>query len=161
MPRRPGPGTPSARSLLPPPDTRWPSDLREGPEPRRAAVQAGATGRSTGMMAGMSDRTVVLRPGRALAFLADACDAAADQVAEGGDDDPELVVVYAELVASYARVLRPEVTKLPEGSVAWPSVVDHLLERLGQARRGEITLPLVEIADRLHGELHAVTRALF
>jgi hypothetical protein len=32
-------------------------------------------------------------------------------------------------------------------------VIDHLIERLGQARTGEISIPLLDIADRLDAEL--------
>jgi hypothetical protein len=32
-------------------------------------------------------------------------------------------------------------------------VIDHLVERLDQARAGEISIPLLDIADRLHAEL--------
>jgi hypothetical protein len=32
-------------------------------------------------------------------------------------------------------------------------VIDHLVERLGQARAGDISIPLLDIADRLHAEL--------
>jgi hypothetical protein len=33
------------------------------------------------------------------------------------------------------------------------NVIDHLVERLGQTRAGEIRIPLLNIADRLHAEL--------
>jgi hypothetical protein len=33
------------------------------------------------------------------------------------------------------------------------SIIDHVLERLGQAEGGEIRTPVVDIVDCLHGEL--------
>src|SRR5205823_5222204 len=97
-----------------------------------------------------SERIVVLRPSDALSFIADACAAVADAINEPHawtESDPELVEVYAELVVAYARLVRPRM----EGVRA--AVIDHLIDRAGQARRGEIVTPLVDIADRLHGEL--------
>ncbi len=73
----------------------------------------------------------------------------------------ELAVVYAETVCAYARVLCPVVVRLPEGSSAWPNIIDHLVERLRQARAGEITLDLTEIAAQLHGRLQSVAAPLF
>ena len=35
------------------------------------------------------------------------------------------------------------------------AVIEHLVERLAQARNGEITTPALDIVDRLHGELTA------
>lgn len=108
----------------------------------------------------MSERVVVLRPDGGLVFLRDACNAVGDAVDDAGDSDGELAVVYAELVGCYARVLRPEVVRLPEGSAAWPAIVDHLMHRLDQARRHEITLSFVEVAGRLHAELEQVMTGL-
>jgi hypothetical protein len=108
----------------------------------------------------VAERTVVLGPGGALAFLRDACRALGEAVDERGGADPELEVVYAELVACYARVLRPEIVRLPEGSVAWSAIIDHLLDRLSQARRREVTLGVVEVAGRLHAELEQVMTRL-
>ena len=61
--------------------------------------------------------------------------------------DAALVDVYAELVVAYARVERNSY------SGARLAVIDHLIERIAQARGGEIVTPLVDIVDRLHGEL--------
>ena len=58
-----------------------------------------------------------------------------------------LVDVYAELVIAYARVERNSY------SGARLAVIDHLIERIAQERGGEIVTPLVDIVDRLHGEL--------
>jgi hypothetical protein len=96
------------------------------------------------------DRVVVLRPDDPVAFLAAACAAAADatnelRVARATDAAP--VDVYAELVLAYARVQRNSKTG------ARLAIIDHLIERITQARRGEIGAPLVDVVDRLHGEL--------
>ena len=96
------------------------------------------------------DRVVVLRPDDPVAFLAEACAAAADAVNElrvASAADAALVDVYAELVVAYARVERNSY------SGARLAVIDHLIERIAQARGGEIVTPLVDIVDRLHGEL--------
>jgi hypothetical protein len=98
------------------------------------------------------DRVVVLRSEDPVAFLADACAAAADAANElrvASATDAAVVDVYAELVVAYARVERDDYTG------ARLAIVDHLIERLGQARRGEIVTPLADIVDRLHGELTA------
>ncbi|MGH9031626.1 MAG: hypothetical protein ACRDZV_05805 [Acidimicrobiia bacterium] len=96
------------------------------------------------------DRVVLLRSDDPLAFLADACSAAADAVSEPRPwrpSDLAMVELYAELVVAYARLVRPHVrgTRL--------AIVDHLVGRVAQARSGEITTSLVDIVDRLHGEL--------
>jgi hypothetical protein len=96
------------------------------------------------------DRVVVLRPDDPVAFLAEECAAAADAVNElrvASAADAALVDVYAELVVAYARVERNSY------SGARLAVIDHLIERIAQARGGEIVTPLVDIVDRLHGEL--------
>ena len=96
------------------------------------------------------DRVVVLRPDDPVAFLAEACAAAADAVNElrvASVADAALVDVYAELVVAYARVERNSY------SGARLAVIDHLIERIAQACGGEIVTPLVDIVDRLHGEL--------
>jgi hypothetical protein len=98
------------------------------------------------------DRVVVLRPDDPVAFLAEACAAAATAVNElrvARANDAVLVDVYAELVVAYARVEYNNYTGARRG------IVDHLIERVAQARRGEIAVPLVDIVDRLHGELTA------
>ncbi len=51
---------------------------------------------------------------------------------------------------------------MPEGSSAWPNIINHLLKRVRQARAGEITLDLGEIADQLHGRrLQSVAAPFF
>ena len=59
-----------------------------------------------------------------------------------------LVAAYAAMVRTYAILVRPSVQHEVQGRI-----IDHLLERLGQAERGEILTPVVDVVDRLHGEL--------
>ena len=99
----------------------------------------------------MTDRIVVLRSHDPLSFVADACAALAGAVNEPHAwtvAHDELVATYAAMVRTFAGLLRPTV----DGEVRL-RIIDHLLERLGQAERGEIVTPVVEVADRLHGEL--------
>ncbi len=96
------------------------------------------------------DRVVVLRSDDPHAFVADACAAAAATVGQPRPwrpSDAGMVDAYAELVVAYARLARPRL------SGARLTIVDHLVERVAQARAGEIATPLVDIVDRLHGEL--------
>jgi hypothetical protein len=96
------------------------------------------------------DRVVVLRPDDPVGFLAGACAAAADAANElrvARATEAALLDVYAELVLAYARVERNSYTG------ARLAIIDHLIERVTQARRGEIGAPLVDVVDRLHGEL--------
>ena len=100
------------------------------------------------------DRVVVLRPDDPVAFLAEACAAAAASVMElrvARVADAALVDVYSELVVAYARVERNSY------SGARLAVIDHLTGRIAEARGGEIVTPLVDIVDRLHGELTSTT----
>jgi hypothetical protein len=103
------------------------------------------------------DRVVVLRPDNPVAFLAEACAAAAEAANElrvARATDAALVDVYAELVVAYARVERTS------GIGARLAIIDHLIERVTQARRGEIVTPLVDIVDRLHGELTSAAASI-
>lgn len=96
------------------------------------------------------DRVVVLPSDDPLAFVADACAAAADAVSEPRpwrSSDVAVVDVYAELVVAYARLVSPHF----HGSRL--AIVEHLMERVAQVRGGEITTSLVDIVDRLHGDL--------
>jgi hypothetical protein len=111
----------------------------------------------------MSGSVVLLDPQRPLAFLQDACSALAEAVTDVpalSDSRDELAVVYAETVGAYARLLREEMSRMPETSQVWLNIIDHLLERLRQVRAREITLDLVEIADQLNGRLHEATTLL-
>jgi hypothetical protein len=99
----------------------------------------------------MPDRIVVFRDHDPLSFVADACAALADAVNEPHvwtARDVELVASYAALVRAYASLVRPAVQEEIRGRI-----IDHVLERLGEAERGEIVTPAVDIVDRLHGEL--------
>src|SRR5438874_1447853 len=84
----------------------------------------------------------------------------ADAIPDTDVGDPEraeLTAVYAEVVCAYARIVRPEFALLPEGSEVWPRVIDHLLERVRQARAGEISLDLPDIAEQLQARIEEVT----
>lgn len=97
-------------------------------------------------------RVVVLRPDDPIAFMADSCAAAADAVNEirsWRESDSRLLDVYTELVVAYARLVRAE------RSGARLAVIDHLIQRVTQARNGEIA-GLAYIVDRLHGEITAI-----
>ena len=99
----------------------------------------------------MPDRVVVLRSHDPLSFVADTCAALADAVNEPHVWSPshgELVAAYAGLVRAYARLVRPSVQDEVRGRI-----IDHVLERLAQAERGEILTPVADIVDRLHGLL--------
>ena len=96
------------------------------------------------------DRVVVLRTDDPLAFVAEACAAAAAAVSEPRSwrpSDVAMINLYAELVVAYARLARPHFRG------PGLAIVDHLVARVAQARIGEITTSLVDIVDRLHGEL--------
>ena len=103
----------------------------------------------------MVDRVVVLRDGNATGFLADACAALAEAVNQMRairPSDADLVEAYAELVVAYGRLLRRHLAGDPADTVGL-NIIDHLVERLRQARAGEISLPVLDIVDRLHAEL--------
>ena len=53
-----------------------------------------------------------------------------------------------DFVANACAALADSVNELRAARVG-----DHLVERLDQARAGEISIPLLDIADRLHAEL--------
>jgi len=95
---------------------------------------------------------VILRPEDPLAFVADACAALAEENnrirAVGHDDTRQLVQAYAELVISYALLVCPTLD-IP----ARVDIIDHLIDRVRQAQTGDIGIPLLDIVDRLHGEL--------
>ena len=63
----------------------------------------------------------------------------------------DLVEAYAEMVVAFARLVHPRL--LDEGETVRVAVMDHLLDRLVQARTGLIALPVLDIVDQLHGEL--------
>jgi len=124
---------------------------------RRCASDDGLVGTdaafgSDGVVSGwMTDRILVLRKGDPLSLVADACAALADAVNEphswsSAHDD--LVAAYAAMVRAYAGLVRPTITEEVRRRV-----IDHVLDRLGQAERGEIVTSVVDIVNRLHGEL--------
>lgn len=111
----------------------------------------------------MGDRLVVLHDGDGLGFLADGCAVLAEEVLPvrlvrttdgslicgAGDDTVE---VYAELVVAYSRLVRRRLERDPAGTVR-VKIFGHLEERIRQALAGEITLPILDLVDRLHGGL--------
>src|SRR3989442_14998006 len=103
----------------------------------------------------MSERIVVLRDDDPLPFVEDACAAAADAVNEirlAGPAKTDLDEVYAELVGALARLRRSVIAAGPSGQIR-VKIVDHLLMRLHEASEGQVAIRIVDIADRLHGEL--------
>jgi hypothetical protein len=98
---------------------------------------------------------VVLRGDDAVGFLADSCGVLADAVNEvrvSRTTDPDLVEVYAELVVAYSRLVRRRLDADP-GSTVRVNILGHLEERIRQATAGEIAWPVLDVVDRLHGEL--------
>lgn len=103
----------------------------------------------------MAERLVVLRNEDALGFVADSCAALADavnQLRAVRSTDADLVDVYAEMVLTYSRLVRSSRAGDP-AATARANIIDHLVHRLEQARAGEITLPVLDIVDRLHAEI--------
>jgi hypothetical protein len=87
-------------------------------------------------------------------FLVDACAALADKVNEAhawSSSDQELLAVYAETVSALARLRRAELAG-QAGSEVQIAVIDHLIERVRQARAGEIEFRMADVVDRLHAE---------
>ena len=102
----------------------------------------------------MADRVVVLRDRDGLSFVADGCAALADaaneiRLARAGDAD--LVRAYAELVVAYSRLMRDGLAE--RGETVRLAIIDHLVERLRQAQAGEVAMSVLDLVDRLHGEL--------
>jgi len=103
----------------------------------------------------MGDQVLILRRDRPLDFVDNACAALADLINEihvSRMGDQLLIETYAEMLRAYSNLLRPASVSDPSCTTQ-VKVIDHLVERLGQARAGEISIPLLDIADRLHGEL--------
>lgn len=102
----------------------------------------------------MSERIAVLRSGQSLQFLVDACAALADEVNKPHawtNADDELSNVYAEIVAALARLRREELAGRSESNVQI-AIIDYLIERVRQAKAGEISVRLADVVDRLHAE---------
>lgn len=102
----------------------------------------------------MSERIIVLRTEQPRHVLVDVCSALADAINEPHawrTTDTELLSVYAEAVSSLARFQRAELAGRP-GTEVPVAIIDHLFDRLRQARAGEIEMPLADVVDRLHAE---------
>jgi hypothetical protein len=103
----------------------------------------------------MSDQVLILRRDNPLDFVANVCAALADSVNElrvSRMGDHLLIDTYAEMLRAYSNLLRPALAG-DAGCAVQIKVIDHLAERLGQARAGEISIPVLDVADRLHAEL--------
>lgn len=103
----------------------------------------------------MGDRVVVLRGDDGVGSVADACAALAEavnQVRVVRSGDQALVDAYAEMVVAYSRLVRRQLIDMGAGS-GRIDIIDRLIERLRQAQAGEISLPALDIVDRLHGEV--------
>lgn len=102
----------------------------------------------------MSERIIVLRSEQPGQVLVDVCAALADAVNEPHAwraTDTELLTVYAETVSALARLRREQLAGRP-GDEVHVAIIDHLIDRLAQTRRGEIEIPLADVVDRLHAE---------
>jgi len=109
----------------------------------------------------MADRIVVLRAHDAVSFVADGCAALAEAVNEirlQRRGDKKLIRAYAAMVVAYSRVQREELSV--RGETTRLAVIDHLVERLDQAEAEEINISVLDIVDRIHGELTREPAAL-
>ena len=108
----------------------------------------------------LSMTVVLIKPSASLLVLADTFHRLATGIVqlERGKQpvSPELLDAYAAVTCAYAAALRDRVTAIPDGSPAWPDIVDHLLMRLWQSRREEILLDPLEVLDQLAGQLQAL-----
>jgi hypothetical protein len=103
----------------------------------------------------VNDRVVVLRSEDPLGFVADSCAALADSVNETCEwrpSDQARIEAYAELLCCYANLTRPALAA-ESGSAVQLAVIEHLMERLAQARAGDINMSVLDVADRIHAEL--------
>jgi hypothetical protein len=103
----------------------------------------------------VKDRVVVFRSDDPLGFVADSCAALADSVNETRGwrpSDQDCIEVYAELLCAFANLTRPALVA-ESGSAVQLAVIEHLMERLAQARSGEFNVSVLDVADRLHAEL--------
>ena len=62
------------------------------------------------------------------------------------------------MVVAYSRVQRDELSV--RGETTRLAVIDHLVERLDQAEAEEINISVLDIVDRIHGELTREPAAL-
>lgn len=84
----------------------------------------------------MVDRVVVLHADDGLSFIADACAVMADAVNETrlvASGHTNLVEAYAEMVVAFARLVCPRLQD--DGETVRVAVMDHLIDRLTEARR--------------------------
>ena len=103
----------------------------------------------------MGDQILILKRDSPIDFVADACAALADSVNEmhvWRAGNQALIDTYAEMLHTYSNLLRPVLAADP-ASATQLKVIDHLIQRLRQAQAGDISIPLLDIADRLHAEL--------
>lgn len=103
---------------------------------------------------------VLLKPSPSILVLADAFHCLATGVSRLQNKNLgvtlDLVDAYAVVTATYARALRDRISALPESSTAWPQIIDHLLERLRQARDEDLLLDPLDILDQLAGRLRSL-----
>ena len=102
----------------------------------------------------MKERIVVLRAKDGMSFVVEACAVLAEAVNEvspARNADANLITVYAEMVRAYARLVRPRL--VAQGEAVRVALIDHLLGRLAEAQAGVRAVPVVDVVDRVHGEL--------
>ncbi|WP_216675871.1 hypothetical protein [Nocardia terpenica] len=94
---------------------------------------------------------MTLRSGDPVGFVAAASSTAADQanrIRVAGSCHQELAQVYSVLVIAYGHLVRRNLDD-PVRS----KIIGHLVDRIRQSQNGEVTIPLLDIVDRLHAEL--------
>ena len=103
----------------------------------------------------MGDRVVVLRAADGIGFVADACAAlagAVNGIRVTRSTDGHLVEADTELVVASSRLVRRQLADDPAQAVRI-TIIDHPVGRIRQAQAGEITIAVLDIVDRLHGEV--------
>ena len=102
---------------------------------------------------------VLLKPSPSLLLLRDAFHCLASGVhhlqRDGYQVSTALLAAYSGVSVAYANELRERILALPDSADFWPNVIDHLLERLRQARQEEVLLEPLEVLEQLAGRLHA------
>ena len=104
----------------------------------------------------MGSRVVVLRADDGIGFVADACAALAEavnQVRVVRSTDSTLVEAYTETVVAYSELVRRQLSAQDPAETVRVTIIDHLIGRVRQAQAGEITIPVLDVVDRLHGEI--------
>jgi hypothetical protein len=101
-----------------------------------------------------------MKPSRALLVLAETLHGLTTGVARLQADNhavtTELLDAYSAVTCAYAAALRDRVSAIPEGSPAWPDVIDHLVQRLRQAREEDLLLEPLDVLDQLAGRPQAL-----